>query len=82
MQSRALPKFDDLHLFTGFRAPFRYTGRPRMLSGAVELIPDGPLVDSQRLTVEQDVSVAEAAIAALGPESSEVSRQRREGIPT
>ena len=53
-----------------------------MLSGVVELIPDGPLVDSERLTVEQDVSVAEAAIAALGPEISEVRRQHREGIPT
>jgi hypothetical protein len=53
-----------------------------MLSGVVELIPDGPLVDSERLTVEQDVAVAEAAVAALGPEISEVRRQRREGIPT
>jgi uncharacterized protein GlcG (DUF336 family) len=33
-------------------------------------------------TVEQDVAVAEAAIAALGLEISEVRRQRREGIPT
>ena len=33
-------------------------------------------------TVEQDVAVADAAIAALGPEISEVRRQHREGIPT
>ena len=68
MQSQALPKFDDLHLFTGFCAPFRLYGTAKNVSGVVELIPDGPLVDSERLTVEQDVAVAEAAIAALGPE--------------
>jgi uncharacterized protein GlcG (DUF336 family) len=33
-------------------------------------------------TVEQDVAVADAAIAALGPEISEVRRHYREGMPT
>jgi hypothetical protein len=41
VQSQALPKFDDLHLFTGFCAPFRLYGMAKtMLSGVVELIPD------------------------------------------
>ena len=129
---QAIPKFDDLHLFTGFCAPFRLYGtaknvvrrgrtHPSRSQAATARIFDKATFDLARMsqpgaplhriqetnvgkvgggipvtlngsivgavgasagTVEQDVAVADAAIAALGPEISEVRRQHREGIPT
>ena len=71
VQSQALPKFDDLHLFTGFCAPFRLYGTAKtMLSSLTE----------SRLTA--DAGSVAAAIVALGPGISEVRSQHREGIPT
>jgi uncharacterized protein GlcG (DUF336 family) len=60
-------------------------GKVVIFGGGIPVTLNGSIVGAVGAsagTVEQDVAVAEAAIAALGPEISEVSRQRREGIPT
>jgi len=60
-------------------------GKVVIFGGGIPVTLNGSIVGAVGAsagTVEQDVAVAEAAIAALGPEISEVRRQHREGIPT
>jgi uncharacterized protein GlcG (DUF336 family) len=60
-------------------------GKVVMFGGGIPVTLNGSIVGAVGAsagTVEQDVAVAEAAIAALGPEISEVRRQYREGMST
>jgi uncharacterized protein GlcG (DUF336 family) len=60
-------------------------GKVVIFGGGIPVTLNGSIVGAVGAsagTVEQDVAVADAAIAALGPEISEVRRQHREGIPT